>query len=225
MQRPRADRRRLDQAAHDAAPEKHCRDEHRVADLECGTRRLVDAGVHRPVAVRDVGSECFSALTGSGGQWRSRGRGGGVVQLLKRSTSGGELDSRAGRTHTPHTARGKTVGEWVSDASDRAATGASCDLLQRPWEQGKYRGVATAHLEGFSRATGGRGAGTTHDGRQQAGRQARRVCVVMLVESSLSLSLCVCVCACAAQVRVLGKTRPDQKTGADRREWSDEIMI
>ena len=131
MQRPRADRRRLDQAAHDAAPEKHCRDEHRVADLECGTRRLVDAGVHRPVAVRDVGSECFSALTGSGGQWRSRGRGGGVVQLLKRSTSGGELDSRAGRTHTPHTARGKTVGEWVSDASDRAATGASCDLRAR----------------------------------------------------------------------------------------------
>ncbi|EUC36418.1 hypothetical protein COCCADRAFT_88306 [Bipolaris zeicola 26-R-13] len=106
MQRPRADQRQLDQAAHDAAPERHCRDEHRVADLECGTWRLVDAGVHRPVAVRDVGaSKCFSALTGSGGQWRSRGRGGRVVQLLKRSTSGGELDSRAGRTHahTHHT--------------------------------------------------------------------------------------------------------------------------
>ena len=36
MQRPRADQRRWEQAAHDAAPEKHCREQHRVADLECG---------------------------------------------------------------------------------------------------------------------------------------------------------------------------------------------
>jgi hypothetical protein len=72
-----------------------------------GTRwRLEAAGVHRPVTAGDVGG------TKATGWWavlgvlspaprangvRSGGALGWVVQLLKRSTSGGELDSRATR--------------------------------------------------------------------------------------------------------------------------------